>query len=137
MEQKDFIKLAKEKSLYKYRGKVIEVIKVTTGVVNCILFKTSKINGKSEKLITCFTCYGTVGEYFLANYKKNDRLKIKFRIKSVAHNGRYITNLIAVEHELWRLNDDKLSKAERIEKINESMAQTKQTGMKFNENEWT
>lgn len=139
METSDFIKKAKEKALYKYRGKVLEVIKVTQGVVNCVMFKTHKINNKNEKVFTCFTCYGAMGEHFLANYKKNDRLKIRFRVKSTLIGTRYLTNCIVIEHERWRMNDDKLAKEERIEKINKSFEEKikgKQTGLKF-DTSWT
>ena len=129
------IQKAKEKSLYKYRGKVLDVIRVSENIVNLIMFKLSK----KEKVLICFSCYGEVGEYFRNHAAKNDRFKIKFKIKSQQYNGKYFNNLVVSEYEIWRLNDDKLAKAERTEKIEKSMAEkakAKQTGIKFNESDW-
>ncbi len=139
METKDFIKKAKEKALYKYRGKVVDISRVTENIVHCIMFKTAKIAGKTEKVIICFICYGSIAEFFYRNYKKNDRLKIRFRVKSHLYENRYYTNCIVVEHEKWPLNEDKLLKEARIKKMNERQLELgagKQTGIEKNEPEW-
>ncbi len=137
--KEDLIKKAKEKSLYKYRGKVHAIVRVSDNIVNCVCFKMGKSFGKNEKIFTSFTCFGDNGSFFINNYVKNDRLKIKFKIFAREYKNNWYNSLTVFEHEKWRLNDDKLNKAERIEKIEKSFAEkerNKQTGMKFNEGDW-
>ncbi len=122
MDKEKLIKKAKEKSLFKIRGKLLEAKKVGSVTWCFVLWKVSK--GKKVYYNFCTTNAECIN--LLSHSTRNTRFKCRFRIESVLVKERWYTNLVAIELSEWILNEDKIKKAEYLSKRQASMFEENQ-----------
>lgn len=119
----------KKKRLFKLNGKVEEsfwIIKDKT--LRLVIYKGQ---GK-KKSIYAFTAFGEKAKK-LSEYKKNDRLKIWFKIETKKVDKNYFNNLVIEEFDFWPVNEDKIKKREFITKT-QNDHKYKQSAVTDNEN---
>lgn len=110
--KEEAIKKAIDKSLYKYRGKLLEAKKVGSYIWEFVLWKNvkDKFTGKTEKKYVKFNTSKPECVSLLSSAQRNQRFKVKFRIESTLFKERWYNNMTAVSVENWIVNEDKLKK---------------------------
>lgn len=113
---KELLDKLRKKRLFKLNGKVEESFWLFVNkTLRIVLYKGA---GK-KKSIYAFTAFGETAKK-LNEYKKNDRLKVWFKIETKlvvsGQNKNYFNNLIIEEFDYWPVNEEKNKKKAYKEK---------------------
>ncbi len=116
MAKSEIIAKAIDKSLFKIRGKLLEAKRVGTYTWQFILWKNvkNKKTGVTEKEYYMFSTTDGTAISKLTDSVRNQRFKVKFKVKSVLVKERWYNNMICHVLDDWIINEDKINKAERI-----------------------
>lgn len=88
------------------RGKVEELHWLTVDkILRVVLYKGT---GK-KKQIFAFTAFSKTALQ-IGKLKKNDRIKVWFKIETKKSGNNYFNNLAIEEYEQWAVNEDKIKK---------------------------
>ncbi len=103
----NLIKKAKDKSLYKVRGVLINYQNITDKLIEFIIRKGT---GEKEKIYAIKTFNDAIIKTII-NSPPKQRFTIKFKIESKPWNGKWFTNLWAHEIEVWKVGADAVARA--------------------------
>jgi hypothetical protein len=100
---KESLEKLRKKRLFKLNGKVEESFWLFVGkTLRIVLYKGTG----AKKSIYAFTAFGEKAK-LLSEYKKNDRLKVWFKIDTKKVDKNYFNNLIIEEFDYWPVNEEK------------------------------
>ncbi len=109
----NIIKKAKDKSMYKLRGVLINHQMVNDKLIEFIIRKGV---GDKEKFFALKTFNESIIKLIL-NSSSKARFSIRFKIESKPYNGKWYTNLWAHEIEEWKVGADAEARALKNEAI--------------------
>ena len=109
----NIIRKAKDKSLYKVRGVLVNYQMPTDKLIEFIIRKGT---GDKEKFYALKTFNEAIIKTIM-NSSPKARYAVKFKVESKPYNGKWYTNLWAHEVEVWKVGADAEARAIKNEAI--------------------